>query len=120
MMKLVLMAMCVSMVGGGFVDTRVNDYLLGYDMVLDGGVVIYDNQALVGVLTQPLYTRSQIEKYRQDLENALIEKFNFDSVIVSFDTDIIYEVKKAEQDGITEQKLKELFNSARNRRSGKV
>lgn len=113
------MALCVSTIGSGYVDTSLNDYILGYDMVIDGGVVVYDNQALVGILTQPFYTRTQAEQYKEDLENALIEKYNFKSVIVSFDTDIIYQVKKAKDTDISEQKLKELFNSARIRRNRK-
>lgn len=117
MMRLFLMALCVSTIGSGYVDKGINDYILGYDMVIDGGVIVYDNQALVGILTQPFYTRSQAEQYKQELEDALIEKFNFKSVIVSFDTDIIYQVKKAKDREISEQKLKELFNSARIRRN---
>lgn len=79
-------------------------------------VLLCGKKALVGVVPYPLYSRSQREKLQKDIKEKVYSLYDFEEVVVSFDTDIIYSISKYCQDEIKEEEFLKLFNMAKNRR----
>lgn len=93
----------------------VEDFLQSYDLVEEYCYTVSGDNIAVGLITQPIFTLSAITRYTRDLENALKQKFGFADAVVTFDTDLIYRIKKTGNCGDAET-VKQIMQTARNRR----
>ncbi len=76
-------------------------------------IAVSGTRAIVGVIPYPLFSRSEREELSREVAKSVYALYDFDDVVVSFDTDVIYALSK---DDITKECFDELFDSVINRR----
>lgn len=79
-------------------------------------VLIKGKRALIGVVPYPLFSRSQREELERNIQKAAYSLYDFEEVVVSFDTDIIYGISKFNDGNISDEEFDKLFSSAKNRK----
>ncbi len=81
-------------------------------------VLIWGNKVLVGVLPHPLYSRTQRDALETSIKSDINDVYGFEEVLVSFDTDIFYEISKLNKLGsINDEDASKLFYSVKVRRN---
>ncbi|MDE5654862.1 MAG: hypothetical protein K2I46_04565 [Clostridia bacterium] len=81
-------------------------------------VLIWGNKLLVGVLPHPLYSRTQRDALEACIKSDINDVYGFDEVLVSFDTDIFYEINKLNKSSaVKDEDASALFYSVKVRRN---
>ena len=81
------------------------------------GVIVWNNKVLVGIIPQPLYSRTQRDMLETTIKSDISDVYGFEETLVSFDMDILYEINKLNRSSkISDDAAQKLFNSVRVRR----
>lgn len=94
---------------------EIDDFLSEYKLVKEFCYTASDDCLAVGLITEPLFNLSGITQYTKQLEKELCEKFGFKDVAVTFDTDLVYRIKKLGKEADSET-VKSIIETARKRR----
>lgn len=91
--------------------------LLQNSLIESFSVLVYGKKVLIGVIPYPLYSRSHRLALEAAIKADINNVYGFDEVLVSFDTDIFYELNKLNKIGnVTQQQADELMYSVKVRR----
>lgn len=83
--------------------------------------LVCDDVALVGVITLPLFGRTQQLAYTQAQTQRIKEKYGYREVVVTFDSDLYYAIKKATAaESLDKTFARELIRTAKVRRSEQI
>lgn len=74
-------------------------------------------RAIIGVIPYPLFSRSEREELERAIAKEAYSLYDFDEVVVSFDTDVIYRLSKSDGTDMEKKVFDDLFESVKNRRS---
>ncbi len=109
---------CICAVATAFtpVSAELNEYVCAYESVNSAYCVIYGDEVLVTVQTQPFFTRSQYTEFKNKLAEDVKAKFGYASVTVCSDSDLFYKAKKAASMGMSESEAAALIESALKRK----
>ena len=110
-MKTAIIVAVTAMATCGIFCGELTDFVCGYEGIEQAYCVVYDDIALVAAKTQPFFTRSEKEAFREKLTEDIKEKFGYREVVVSTDSDIFYLAKKACESGLSEEELERLLVS---------
>ena len=81
-------------------------------------VLIWGNKLLVGVIPHPLYSRTQREELSARIKSDINDAYGFEEVLVSFDTDVFYEINKLnKKSSLGDEDVSRLFYSVKVRRN---
>lgn len=84
--------MAVAAQGGGFAE--LNAFVEEDAQTQSAQCLVCDDIALVGVITLPIFGRAQRFAYIQAQSERIKERYGYREVVVTFDTDLYYEIKK--------------------------
>lgn len=93
----------------------INGFLAEYPLVKEFCYASSGDYLAVGLISEPMFTLSGITRYTKELENELAQKFGFREVAVTFDTDLVYAIKKLGGNA-DENAVKNIIDTARKRR----
>ena len=103
----------VAIVAPAYAD--LDSFLSDYKLIEEFCYCASEDYLVVGLITQPMFTLSGITNYVKELESALAEKYGIKEVAVTFDTDLVYAIKKAGKEGENDRVL-HMIQTVRKRR----
>lgn len=103
----------VALVAPAYAD--VDAFLKDYKLVKEYCYTAGGDCLAVGLITEPLFTLSGITAYTRELEGALADNFGYKEVVVTFDTDLVYRIRKLGNTA-DEAEVRQLIETARKRR----
>ena len=103
----------IALVAPAYAD--VGDFLADYKLVRQYNYSAAGDYLAVGLITEPMFTLTAITEYTRELEKALSENFGYKEVVVTFDTDLVYAIKKLGTSG-DERSVRHIVEIARKRR----
>lgn len=95
------------------VEKQVLSALMQNSKIEFCNIAVSGTRVIIGVIPYPLFSRSEREELSREVAKSVYALYDFDDVVVSFDTDVIYALSK---DDITKECFDELFDSVINRR----
>lgn len=95
------------------VEKQVLSALMQNSKIEFCNIAVSGTRVIIGVIPYPLFSRSEREELSREVAKSVYALYDFDDVVVSFDTDVIYALSK---DDITKECFDELFDSIINRR----
>ncbi len=104
---------CVATVAPAYAD--VDSFLQDYKLVKEFSYTASSDCLAVGLISEPMFTLSGITAYTKELEKALAENFGFKEVVVTFDTDLVYRIKKLGRTS-DDATVRQIIEAARKRR----
>lgn len=103
----------VAIVNPAYAD--IDSFLADYKLVEQFCYTACEDYLAVGLITQPMFTLSGITAYVKELENTLAERYGYKEVVVTFDTDLVYRIKKLGKEGDADA-VRQIVETARKRR----
>lgn len=97
------------------VKSQVQSVLTQNDKIEFCNVAVSGTKAIVGVIPYPLFSRSEREVLERDILKSVYSLCDFEDVVVSFDTDVIYALSKS--DCMSNEDFDALFESVQKRRA---
>ncbi len=79
---------------------------------------VWKNRVLVGLISKPLFSRTQRTQLEESIKQAILNEYGFEEALISFDMDVIYEISKLNKTSNADDKdVAALFYSVKVRRS---
>ena len=107
------MSVPVALIQPAYAD--LDSFLSDYKLVEEYSYTWPGDYIAVGLITQPMFTLSGITAYTKELEKKLREEFGYKDAVVTFDTDLVYRIKKLGKEG-NERDVLQIIETARKRR----
>ena len=116
-MKTLALALCMAVaVSGGNVEEKIEARVAQNDLIDTAICLVVDDEALVCVTTEPIYSRSQRQKLLEELTATIDSEFGIRAV-VCFDCDIYYKASKLKkQQTVNVDEVRALIRSCKIRR----
>lgn len=117
-MKTLVMCMCVaSILAGSGVESEIESLVASHPLVEDVYCLVADEQVLVAITTQPIFSRTERYRLVESIEQVVSENFGLIAE-VSMDYDIIYQaIKVKKQQQVPINVVQELIQSSQRRRN---
>lgn len=93
----------------------VEDYLKSIELIEDFCFASDGDKIVVGVVTKPIFTLTGIANFIKNLENDLVQNFGYKEVGITFDTDLVYKIRKL-QNSPDSEKISQIIDTIKKRR----